>query len=296
MKFNFNFLMIIVIIIILIAVGIGLSYSGDNGGGNGGNGGSKGGERWEDLNSFKALIYQNYTVLEKRDSSTAVLDQIEDPTDSVWIIIGVESEFTSEEASAIRNFVESGGDLILASESTHANKISGQFGIEFINHRVLETELFDGSEFFIQTDAEIEGSSYKILMNAPLGLSYDENVTTVDYLLTAESSEWAGKDMFSFMDKNDNSEADLADVMGPIPLILEARFPADSEIQGKMFYIGDTGLFTDDLWARDTNKADYQNNEFVQNLLKYTISRQGTVIYDFSKHETYTSGNIWYPT
>lgn len=258
---------------------------------NGATNGVKDGKRWEDLYHFKDYLYSNYTVVEKKSSNTDVVNNVEDWNDAVWIIVGVDKEFTSEESSAVRNFVKNGGNFILAAESDYANKISTQFAVEYTNHRIIEADdVYDKSEFFVPLNPYIGGSTYHIITNGPMGLQYDKNVTTIQYIEIASSSEWHGAGLFSFLDLNDNSVADGTDIMGPIPAILEARFG-----EGRLIFIGDSGLFTDDLWELETYKASYANKAFCQTLIKNTVSKEGTVIYDFSKHENIQSGHLTYP-
>jgi hypothetical protein len=282
----------IIIVIIIVAAGIGLS----NGDGDENNKPDpvEEGKRWEELDNFRGLLYKNYTVEEKSTSSTAVLSKVDDPTDAVWIIIGVERAFTSEEASAVRNFVKNGGDLILASDSTYANKISRQFAVEYSTHRIIETSYYDENELFIPTVATLEGTSYLLLTNSPLGMLYNSSVTTIDIDEIASSSEYEGYGLFSFIDENDDGVADADDTLGPIPIIVEIQLN-NVDGAGKMIFIGDSALFSNDLWDRETNKGSYQNKDFCDALLKYTISPQGTVIYDYSKHENIQSGQLVFP-
>ncbi|UCH88791.1 MAG: hypothetical protein JSV49_11195 [Thermoplasmata archaeon] len=280
----FTFFIIIVIVIVLVAVGIGLRNINDD---NGGDNDDDTGKRWDDLQKFKEFLYDNYTVLEKSNSDTAVLNQVTDKSDSVWIIIGVDKEFTSEEASAVRNFVNEGGNLILAAETTHANKISKTSGVEFLNHRVIETENYDLNEVFIPFQAYLAGTTYNILLNAPMGLSYDDNITSVDFEIIAESSGFTMTEGYSFLDMNDNGGSDMEDLPGPIPTIIEV----DNFGEGKIIFLSDSGLFTDNLWGL----GSYENEFFCKDLMKYTVSRQGSVVYDFSKHDGYLSGHKQYP-
>jgi hypothetical protein len=288
---DFNFIIIVSIIVVIVIIAVGIALSGDGGDGNGNPNVGEDGKRWEDLYKFKEFLYNNYTVMEKANSDTSILDKVPDQEDAVWIIVGVEKEFTSEEASAVRSFVKAGGNLILASDTTHANKISKPFAVEFSEHRIIETDpiLWDGSDLFVSFYPYIGGSNYRIVTNGPLGLLIEENVTTIDMHTIASSSQYHGE--FSILDTNDNGGADATDMFGPIPAIIELRYG-----DGKMIFIGDSGLFTDDLWDRETAQATYQNDKFCEALLKYTVSPQGTVIYDFSKHEKYTSGHLLIPT
>jgi len=276
----------VVILIIIIAVAVGISLSGDDdpSDGNGGNGTVP---RWEDLRIFKSYLYNNYSVEEKTGFETEIVTQIEDPSDALWLILGVEKEFSSEEASALRNFVDRGGSVVVASDSTYANKLSLQFGVEYTSYRILETERYDKNEYFIPMEAYMGGTSYNIITNGPLYLDPNENVTTIDIEVVAASSGWSGMGDFSFIDKNSDGIAGKEDVIDQFPAIVEVHYG-----EGKIIFMSDTGIFTDDLWDLS---ADYENSEFCKDLLKYTVSRQGTVIYDLSKHENYQSGHKLYP-
>jgi hypothetical protein len=282
-------LIILIVVASAIALGIGLQMSNNGETDNDNNEFS--GARWEDLYKFKQFLYNNYTVIEKRNSNTGILDKIPDVKDSVWIIIGLESEFSSEEASAVRNFVNSGGSLILAAESDFANKISRQFGVEFSTHRIMETELYDKNGMFIPMQTDIGAKSFPVLTNSPTGLLYDKNVTTIKFNIPAQSSDYKGFGLYSFLDLNDNGTADAEDVLGPIALMIEFQYG-----QGKIMFIGNTGLFMDTVWDRETYIGSYKNREFCVELLDQMVSKKGTVLYDFSKHVEPQSGHLLYPT
>jgi hypothetical protein len=61
--------------------------------------------------------------------------------------------------------------------------------------------------------------------------------------------------------------------------------------EGKIIFICDSAVFTDDLWKVDS----YENEQFAKTLLKYSVSWDGTVVYDFSKHVNAYSGHKLYP-
>lgn len=284
-------MIIVVIAVILVIVSVGLKISNsDSGNDNNGEQVNPGdGKRWEDLTSLRKFLNQNYTVKDKRNSDTAIINSISDPGDTVWIIVGVEKEFTSSEASAVRKFVQNGGTLILASESTFCNKISRSYGINYSGYNILDDN-FDKNKIFIPSTAKISGSTYEILTNGPKGLEIDKDVKNIDFNVIASSSEYQGFGKFSFLDKNGNGEADADDALGPIEIIIEAQFE-----KGKFFFIGNSGIFIDDLWDLERGRVDYRNRQFTEALLKRSISDQGTVIYDFSKHIEIQSGHLLYP-
>jgi len=286
------YLITILIIIILVAVGVlTVRHNGDdNPNGNGTD--ENEAKRWEDLYNFKSYLYHNYTVIEKNDEDVSAIEDISEPGDSAWVIIGVEKEFTSEEASTIRNFIDSGGTCIIAAESDHVNKIAQQYSVSFTGHRILETEKFDANEIFVPTDAYIGGAYYHILTNSPVGITYNEEVKSYLITVLAKSSENTGLGDFSFLDKNDNGIAEADDEFGPINMIVEVKQKSGD---GKIIFICDSAVFTDDLWDLDSNKASYENDAFSKALLKYSLSKQGTVIYDYSKHVNPYSGHKLYP-
>ena len=284
-----TYLIIILIIIVLIAVGVSLSQ--DDGGEQQPPDNNRG-KRWEDLYNFKEFLYNNYTVTEKPTEDVKVIDDIDDPENAAWLIIGVEKEFTSEEASTVRNFVTDGGTCIIAADSEFANKIAQQFAVSFTGHRIIETVKYDAGGIFIPTDAYIGGTYYHILTNSPVGITFNKQVTTFDINTIAQSSEASGIGDYSFLDKNDNGVSEADDDFGPINMIVEVKQKTGT---GKIIFICDSAVFTDDLWDLETQKASYENDAFAEALLKYSVSRDSTVVDDFSKHVNVHSDHKIYP-
>ena len=282
-------LIVILVIMILILAAVGVLLSDDNNNdGNNENGSS--GEKWQDLNHFREFLNKNYTVIDKDDTGTDMIEKLDDFSDALWIIIGVESEFLTEESSAVRNFVHDGGNLILAADSSLANKISRQFGIEYSEHRIYETERYDKSSQFIPLEPYIDGKYYYILTNSPIGLVHNQNLSE-NFKFIANSSDpfETPQGDYSFLDLNDNGQSDITDDYGPIPAIVEVSYGS-----GRMIYLSDSAIFTDDLWSRETATASYENSEFCKALVKNMVSKQGTVIYDYSKHINKHSGHLVY--
>ena len=246
---------------------------------------------WVDLKNFNGFLTQNFEIEEKEETGSSIVKAIEDPTGSLYIVVGTDIPFTDAEGEAIHHFVETGGNLIVFSDNQNINNLSKKFGIRYSPYKILDKG-FDYNLSFIPINVGIDGNMFNIIVHSPRGLE----ITAPKYKLLAESSEYPGS-INSVLDENNNNKIDSGDKPGPIPIIVEV-----SVNDGRAIFITDAGVITDNLW-RLTSVSDkpeysghqYQNEEFITNLIDSMYSG-GKLIYDKSKQTDNFSNFHPYPT
>ena len=247
---------------------------------------------WVDLKNLNAFLEQNFEVEEKEESGSSIVKAIEDPTGWLYIVVGTDIPFTEAEGEAIHHFVETGGNLIVFSDNQNVDNLSKYFGVHYSQFKILDKG-FDYNLSFIPINVEINGNLFHIIVHSPRGLE----ITAPKYKVLAKSSEYPGS-INSVLDKNNNNKIDSKDEPGPIPIIVEVTVN-----DGKAIFITDAGLVTDNLW-RLTSVSDkpeytayqYQNEEFITNLIDSLHSSGGKLIYDKSKQTDNFSNFHPYPT
>ena len=229
---------------------------------------------WNDITLFAEDLEDegNYDV-RCVTFSPSVLDTVENPEETLFIMIGPEREYTGAEAGVISRFVERGGSIILADDSGRANSLSEK--------APRDSPLRDSSRYsgdillsldceknprLVKTTARFGGSRYELLLNEPTALTGPEDQSL------AESS------VNSWMDVNGNEEYDPEEPYGEKfdNYLLIRHIPL-----GKMnfaLFIADSSLFINDMWGR----AD--NSRFVLDYIGKVLPENGTVIIDQSTH------------
>jgi hypothetical protein len=250
-------------------------------------------EAWWDLEMFNTFISQNFTVTEKEESGSGMIQKISEPENTLYIAVGIDREYTNLEAEALKNFVESGGNLIVASDNaSNVNVLSKKFGITYLQHSVIYIfEEFDYNYTFLPVNARTFNNSFSILMHSPKGLELDisKNIETL-----AESKNEPNR-VISALDRNNNGEIEATDKQGPYPLIVKT-----TEYQGIAIFISDATMFTNNLWHVDSKDEDfiglaYQNEDFIVDLVSNMVPSGGEIIYDISTQKAGFGNFYTYP-
>ena len=277
--------LLIAVVVIFILVAVILLFPPGGNGDDGENGG--GGEGpWKDLTRMKASISEvtvfNYNEI---DGPTS-LDERTDVTDTVYMLIGLQENLTSEDIVSMRDFAERGGKVIVADDGTRANRISNFFQgesdgkVEYTGKNYLVDSLFtEGPNSdpgwvhnvrFIKGYSIVQGTQpHDVLVDRPKGLIITGEGRPV--LTTTKE--------LTVIDMNENGEMDLEEgnediyqAYGPVA----AEFDV-GENGGTITYFSSTGIFTDSMFS------EAENEEFLREYLLSLIPDGGRILLDDSK-------------
>lgn len=94
---------------------------------------------WNDISYFRQALEENedtsYNVSAIL-SNPAILDDIEDPSSSLLVIVGIESPYTELELKILVKFMERGGSILVFGDYDYSNTIAQLFAIEFVQHQL----------------------------------------------------------------------------------------------------------------------------------------------------------------
>ena len=116
---------------------------------------------WDDISEFRKEISDLGISTKSLVSSPLLLNEIENPTNSTFVISGVEKDtfslpsigsdssfisfsepegYSTSEISAITSFVERGGTVIVLDDFGYSSGIADAVGISYSNHRLYDDE------------------------------------------------------------------------------------------------------------------------------------------------------------
>jgi hypothetical protein len=246
---------------------------------------------WLDLTNFNNFLTQNFEITYKEDSGAGIIKAIEEPEGALYIAVGVDEPFTESETVALHQFVESGGNLIVAADDETVNDLALEFGLEFSPHAILDKG-FDYNYTFIPLVVEESGNIFSIIVHSPHGIE----ISAASFKVIGQSSEFPGT-INSVLDLNDNKIIDSEDRPGPIPIIVKVTVGL-----GKAIFVSDAGLFSDNLWKLFSiyDKPEfeghvYENQEYIGNLIFNLHETGKDLIVDRSKHSNNFSNFHPYP-
>ena len=267
-------LVIAAMVIIIMAV---LIYPRDGGGGD-----ENGDERtgpWRDMDELKMSMsdvpYFNFYETGGPDN----LDEINDPQDSVYLLIGLETGLNSSEVVEIADYLDDGGHVILADDGTNGQRLSnylvGRAGgkVNFTGHRYLVDKLAsdpDGDSGYVSNFSFIKGDTfplngqrYELLLHSPNGMEFTG---------PGRPLVWSTKQL-TVVDINNNWQMDLeGDKYIPFgDMVIEYDIGTNG---GRVTYVSTTGFFTDNVFDL------YENEGFIRGYIYSLIPGGGDVIYD----------------
>ena len=165
---------------------------------------------WNDVSEFRNSLenadnksYNVSAVL----SNPAVLDELETPSSTVFVIVGSESPYTKLELEIIVRYMEEGGNLLVFGDFDYSNTIAELFAIEFVKHKLWDRNYKDNVSF-IESTGRVNDQYYNVLFNDPvaikdLGAQYlnlwDSNFEwTKNVFMTTSSNSWIDLDAVSY--------------------------------------------------------------------------------------------------
>lgn len=230
---------------------------------------------WADLAVFKQML-TDYGVPITFLASTQAIDTADDPANALMVIVGVESEFDSEDFTAINAFASAGGTVLIADDGNLANRVSTAFGVEYDGAPVIVMKGYEYNVSFIYTNATIDGYEYIVLFNGPTGLIKSNNATVI-----ARSPE-----QVSVCDRNHNYVLEVSEYTPWVPFAVQVTCG-----EGSILFFSNTGLFTDKMV--EYNK--YENKAFINKMISTFVPEGGHIYIDQSKQVSEFSGHIILP-
>jgi hypothetical protein len=245
---------------------------------------------WKDLTKLKASLSEVTTFNLDSISNPQSLDDELDPGDTIYFLIGIQQNLSSEDIVAIKDFTERGGKVVLADDGDSSNRLSdfmqGTSGgkVEFTDRNYLVDAGFGDDPStdpgwihnirFIKGYSLVEGEQrpHEVLIDKPKGL-----VITGDGqpILTTTKQ-------LTVIDMNDNGEMDLEEEnkdlyspYGPIGVEFSA-----GDNGGSVTYFSSTGHLTDSMFS------ELENEDFIRSYLLTLIPNGGDILLDSSKQLT----------
>ena len=107
------------------------------------------GTHWNDLSSMRLELegnsnYEISSIL----SSVVVLEDVEDPSTTLLLIIGNEKGYSDLELEVIANFVKEGGSLLVAGDFDRSDQLARLFTFGYAGYTLWDQE-YQGNFFFI---------------------------------------------------------------------------------------------------------------------------------------------------
>ena len=240
---------------------------------------------WNDISYFRQALEENedtsYNVSAIL-SNPAILDDIEDPSSSLLVIVGIESPYTELELKILVKFMERGGSILVFGDYDYSNTIAQLFAIEFVQHQLWDQNYRDNVSF-IETKAYLDGKSYNVLLNEPVAIK-DLNSQSLN--LWTSNIDWVPNVFMrtshnSWIDSDDDGAITPNDEAAPLSgfqLGVECGLRSEGEALGSAIFISDSSLGINHMWNEN------QNSFFLIDLVESIIGTDGEVLFDESRH------------
>lgn len=224
---------------------------------------------WNDLSSLSRELKNNSFKMQTIISSPSLLDNIEDPMNTVYVAIGIEKAYLYNEVQSIIDFVNRGGSVIIADDFGYGNTIAPDFDVEFVKGTLYDESFEKNPKFIVSTvDSTDLGFHGTLLFNEPVGMKIGGGRV----LAKTSPHAWVDLNYNELRDITDTSNEEGYD---EYPLIVEStKFE-----NGRAVFISDPSLFINDMLYRKGNL------EFAMKLFYYLVGSEGKVIIDEGRHD-----------
>jgi hypothetical protein len=182
------------------------------------------------------------------------LSNLPSPSKGTSLLIVPYEQFTESDLSAIKNYVTSGGTLVLLDDYGFGNQVLTSLGSDMrFNGQPLIDPLFDYHSKYLPkitdfTSTPLSANVSSIVFNHPTALSGTSSATVV-----AQSSS------FSFLDSNQDGTWDPDELNGPFPVVAYAKIS-----QGYVVAVADPSFLINGMLSLDDNLQFYHNIVSVQ--------------------------------
>ncbi len=240
---------------------------------------------WNDVSDFRSALENNpeasYNVSAVL-SNPAVLDEISNPSSTVFVIVGSESPYTKLELDIIVRYMEKGGNLLVFGDFDYSNTIAELFAIEFVKHQLWDRNYRDNVSL-IESTAKIDEQYYEVLLNEPVAIkdlgSQYLNLWSPNFLWT--KNVFMSTSSNSWIDLDDNGMITPDDETAPISgfaLGVECILSSEGKSLGSAVFIADSSLPINLMWNED------RNSDFVMAVIESMIELDGQILFDESRH------------
>ncbi len=255
-------------------------------------------DRWNDISYFREHLNdqtdsQNRHLYETSSviSSPTVLRDIapEETEDYLYIALGIEKKYSTDEVEAILDFIWDGGSAIVADDYGYGNTFieTAQEIDESINVRFANKPLWDENYAkdprFIKINVNRDESKLDfegiILLNDPTAIVRDTTEKISGRTLVSSSNKgWIDIDGNGIPSPNIRDER-----MGKKPIVHEEDIGS-----GTLVLISDPSIFINNMWVRENNSAfanalvRYLIPSIDENNIKINVTKH--VIFDESLH------------
>jgi len=238
---------------------------------------------WDDISDLRRLLEDKGYETQSIFTSPTMLSEVEDPEKTLFISMGVELNYTYTENYMIRQFVEKGGNMLMADDFGYGSETMKRFGSRFY--------MGDGSD---RTPARLFDQNYDMelgydFINVTVRWDYFQGTVLFNKPTAFES--WMGRAIgtsspSSFMDINANMIKDPGEPLGiysQFPVMVETNADFDSAIEGSAVFISDSSLFINEM----LDQAD--NQRFAEDLVTYLLGDPDRdddllILFDESRH------------
>jgi len=236
-------------------------------------------DNWSDLSKCREAILERGYTTSSIVSTPTILEKfdVEEYTNMVYMAIGVEREYSKDDAHALWEFVRDGGNLILADDFGHGNSFltnSPYYNpdVRISNKRLFDQNFIKNTKFItINATLPVPGYiRYELILNEPSALEITSTYYSNTFITTLGSSS-----SDSWMDENENEVRDPRELKGSYEIITLLQ---DKQFKGKIIIISDPGLFINDNWPL------LDNWRYVLDMLGFLLPTGGEVIFDESRH------------
>jgi len=234
---------------------------------------------WNMMQKEGQSNYQMYTMV----GSPTVLRNIDQPSKTLYIALGVEKEYNAAEIESLKDFYNRGGKIIIADDHTQSNSFSQEYEVNYYGQTFWDSA-FDHNVSFPKVHAFLDFEEYVLTLDKPTGLWTRPNITGISIIANGSKD--------SFVDRNNNGYIDLYDAQGYIPVIAQYHKETSG---GTIVFMSDSGIFTDDFIDKpsptdpgmvNTSHQFNNNKKFIRDLIvNRLLPNGGKIIMDESRHE-----------
>jgi hypothetical protein len=203
-----------------------------------------------------------------------------EPINSTVLIIGPSAVFTQAEADYLKNFVESGGMLLLADDFGTGNDLLGKMNASsrFSGELLLDLSFEKNTSFVVIFDF-IDRSHLLVTNVSHILLNYPTSISSAG----DNASILAVSTKISWLDKNLNDKEDVGEPRGSFPVLV-------TEKHG----LGEIILFSGPSLLINSMNGQLGNKVFRDNLFHYLYDGRDAVIIDEAHRNIATPWTLAY--
>ncbi len=257
---------------------------------------------WNDLSKLRNGIVENGYNVSHINSNPIYLREVNDPRNTVFVVIGLERDYTQPEVDAIAQYIADGGNLIIADDFSYGNslikKLDNSYGnylyygyydvcsmdYEFSGQRVVDIQYYKDPNLIMVNTATVD--KYKLLLNSPTAIIERRDVEDYSSKYFKYNEVLAQTSSLSWLDDNKNYTRDTGEPEGPFPIVMRfSRFSSNEYDYNtprfsNIYLISDPSLFINEMWD------SANNSDFALYLINDALEPGGEVIFDESVHLT----------